>query len=291
MQVLSLLPLLETVILSHNEIEVIEHVQSLKQLQTLQLDNNRIREVPHDLVSLTKLEELLLENNDIRLLPSFLHRCHFPELSYLVLENNPIEDIPEEILRDPVRGLRNDAFAHAPCFDSIFHSPQLLHIIYKMETMEEVHPNIFQGGQGHGTQFSRHVPTDLLWRISNLEMDKELLKRHGITHIIGLNESVLPSHPGAGFSPLILCSNSQLTAVLAEEFKYLHVNLKDSLSENIGTHLDNLVNFVENALNASEKHRVLVHWCDSRDWISLPNQKKKKKKKKKTETKTESVPK
>jgi Leucine-rich repeat (LRR) protein len=102
-QSLTSLRRLETLILSYNKIEVIEHVHEILSLQTLQLDNNLIDTIPDNLASLQLLEELLLEQNKLKTVPACLRREIMPALNYLVLEYNPIEHIPDEILQDQVR--------------------------------------------------------------------------------------------------------------------------------------------------------------------------------------------
>lgn len=81
-------------------------MHELTLLQTLQLDNNNISTVPDSLAALSVLEELLLEGNNLKTVPAFLRRATMPALNYLVLENNPLEYIPDEILQDQVRSAK-----------------------------------------------------------------------------------------------------------------------------------------------------------------------------------------
>ncbi|MBE9073874.1 COR domain-containing protein [Microcystis sp. LEGE 08355] len=91
---------LQVLYLSDNQIsEIPEALTHLTSLQILDLSDNQIREIPEALAHLTSLQYLYLYNNQIREIPEALAHLHLVNLKRLVLENNPITNVPPEIIR------------------------------------------------------------------------------------------------------------------------------------------------------------------------------------------------
>jgi len=97
-----------------------------KELVTLHLDNNLIAEIPADLATMPNLNELALNNNKIVHVPKNLAES---KLEWLVLENNPIQTLPVELL-----------------------NAVNINIVFGLEDMQEVFPGVYLGGQSQETK-------------------------------------------------------------------------------------------------------------------------------------------
>ncbi|MCJ7604214.1 MAG: leucine-rich repeat domain-containing protein [Desulfobulbaceae bacterium] len=98
---------LQTLDLSFNQLSDISILEKLTGLQTLYLSSNQLSDISI-LEKLTGLQTLDLSSNQIRELPSFLIK--FLRLGRLVLQGNPISNVPAEIFDDSwdcLPGVRN----------------------------------------------------------------------------------------------------------------------------------------------------------------------------------------
>lgn len=77
--------------------EFVDFFCSLSQLETLELRENLLKDLPESISRLTKLERLDLGDNDIVTLPS--HLGYLPALQELWLDHNELQRLPPEIGR------------------------------------------------------------------------------------------------------------------------------------------------------------------------------------------------
>jgi Leucine-rich repeat (LRR) protein len=81
----------ERISLRYKKIEKIPNLSQFKKLRALNLNNNKIKEIPETLPD--SLRELYLANNDIKQIPDTLPNS----LQYLYLSGNQIEEIPKTL--------------------------------------------------------------------------------------------------------------------------------------------------------------------------------------------------
>lgn len=99
-------------------LEIPESVFELSELDYLDLGDNKILEFPQKMFQLKKLKHLQLRNNNITEVPRDIHRFSFHEKEYILpytssvflgldLRNNPIENVPYEIIDQGFAAIKN----------------------------------------------------------------------------------------------------------------------------------------------------------------------------------------
>lgn len=98
--------------------EIPDSIFQLTKLKYLDLGDNQILEIPEKMFLLKKLEHLQLRNNYIKEIPKNIHEFSFHEKEYLLpytssvflgldLRNNPIENVPHEIVDQGFAAIKN----------------------------------------------------------------------------------------------------------------------------------------------------------------------------------------
>ena len=99
------MPMLDSLLLSYNQIQQINGIDKLNNLTNLDLNNNKISEFPLDILKLKKLSTLNLQNNDLNSIPNTLGLMN--NLIRLNIEGNPLKRLVGKMRNCTTEELKN----------------------------------------------------------------------------------------------------------------------------------------------------------------------------------------
>ena len=99
------MPILDSLLLSYNQIQQIKGLEKCSSLTNLDLNNNKIAEFPQDILKLKKLSTLNLQNNDINSIPNTLGLMN--NLVRLNIEGNPLKRLVGKMRNCTTQELKN----------------------------------------------------------------------------------------------------------------------------------------------------------------------------------------
>ena len=99
------MPMLDSLLLSYNQIQHINGIDKLNNLTNLDLNNNKISEFPLDILKLKKLSTLNLQNNDLNSIPNTLGLMN--NLIRLNIEGNPLKRLVGKMRNCTTEELKN----------------------------------------------------------------------------------------------------------------------------------------------------------------------------------------
>ena len=99
------LPILDSLLLSYNQLQQINGLDKCNNLTNLDLNNNKITEFPPDILKLKKLSTLNLQNNDLNSIPNTLGLMN--NLVRLNIEGNPLKRLVGKMRNCTTEELKN----------------------------------------------------------------------------------------------------------------------------------------------------------------------------------------
>ena len=99
------MPILDSLLLSYNQIQYINGLDKCNNLTNLDLNNNKITEFPPDILKLKKLSILNLQNNDLNSIPNTLGLMI--NLVRLNIEGNPLKRLVGKMRNCTTEELKN----------------------------------------------------------------------------------------------------------------------------------------------------------------------------------------
>ena len=99
------MPILDSLLLSYNQISKIKGLDQCSNLTNLDLNNNKITEFPPDILKLKKLSTLNLQNNDLNSIPNTLGLMN--NLVRLNIEGNPLKRLVGKMRNCSTQELKN----------------------------------------------------------------------------------------------------------------------------------------------------------------------------------------
>ena len=99
------MPMLDSLLLSYNQIQQINGLNKLNNLTNLDLNNNKISEFPLDILKLKKLSTLNLQNNDLNSIPNTLGLMN--NLIRLNIDGNPLKRLVGKMRNCTTEELKN----------------------------------------------------------------------------------------------------------------------------------------------------------------------------------------
>ena len=99
------MPILDSLLLSYNQISKINGLDQCSNLTNLDLNNNKITEFPPDILKLKKLSTLNLQNNDLNSIPNTLGLMN--NLVRLNIEGNPLKRLVGKMRNCSTQELKN----------------------------------------------------------------------------------------------------------------------------------------------------------------------------------------
>ena len=99
------MPILDSLLLSYNQIQYINGLDKCNNLTNLDLNNNKIADFPPDILKLKKLNTLNLQNNDLNSIPNTLGLMN--SLVRLNIEGNPLKRLVGKMRNCSTQELKN----------------------------------------------------------------------------------------------------------------------------------------------------------------------------------------
>ncbi|KAL6059966.1 non-specific serine/threonine protein kinase [Balamuthia mandrillaris] len=193
-------------------------------LVSLNLSDNRLTALPPSLDLLSSLSVLYAQNNALSFIPEEL--CQVTTLQKLHLSGNKIQQVPRHLTQLQnlkILDLRNNLIVDID--DELMEMGRSGHYnAFYWDIPDEILPNLFLGSSGAASNWSA-------------------LRKRGITHVLSVASQ---------------CSQPPFP----KKLKYKVVPAEDTDGYNISQHFDECKQFIDSALDASQ--RVLVHCVQGR---------------------------
>ena len=142
------MPILDSLLLSYNQLQHINGLDKCYNLTNLDLNNNKISEFPSDILKLKKLSTLNLQNNDLNSIPNTLGLMN--NLIRLNIEGNPLKRLVGKMRNCTTQELKNYLKSRITEQD-LDNTPMTKEDLYDINDVEnnlnnQIIPNIYNNG-------------------------------------------------------------------------------------------------------------------------------------------------
>ena len=155
------MPILDSLLLSYNQIQYVNGLDKCYNLTNLDLNNNKIVDFPPDILKLKKLTTLNLQNNDLNGIPNTLGLMN--SLVRLNIEGNPLKRLVGKMRNCSTEELKNylkSRITDADFENTPMSKEDLYDINDNMDPNQQILHNIFNNGLVMKEMNLKNIPVD-----------------------------------------------------------------------------------------------------------------------------------